>query len=130
MTDGCRHLSSAIYDRILDGRYSLNSFTSGDRAIFVGYGFARHKRNASGRDTLFDEPLAILAALQWVNKIVKFSLFECLRHGGKRHSNRKNGFEAYLAFKYSRRRPDLLQYSPFGKILPVGQIFLGSILSL
>jgi hypothetical protein len=47
---------------------------------------------------VLDEPLAILAAFQWVNKNAHFSLFECLRHDIERHSKRKNSFEAYLAF--------------------------------
>jgi len=89
-------LSIAIYDQILYGRYSLSAFASADRATFVEYGFARHKSTI--RDTVIDEPLAILAALQWVNKSAKLSLFECLRHDIGRHSKRKNGFEAYLAF--------------------------------
>jgi hypothetical protein len=89
-------LSYAIYDQILYGRYCLSSFTSEDRATFVEYGFARHKPGT--KDTVLDEPLAILAALQWVNQNAKLSLFECLRHDIERHSKRKNGFEAYLAF--------------------------------
>jgi hypothetical protein len=89
-------LSFAICDQILYGRYSLSSFTSTERATFIQYGFARHKPGTN--DEVLDEPLAILAALQWINQHAKFSMFECLRRDIERHSKRKNGFEAYLAF--------------------------------
>jgi hypothetical protein len=84
-------LSDAIYDQILYGRYSLSSFKCKDRAAFVEYGFARHKPGTS--DTVLNEPLAILAALQWYQS-ANLSLFECLRRDIERHSKRKNGFEA------------------------------------
>ena len=89
-------LANAIYDQILYGHYSLSSFSSQDRASFVEYGFARRKPGT--RDTVLDEPLATLAALQWLNQSAHLSLFECLRRDIERHSKRKNGFEAYLAF--------------------------------
>jgi hypothetical protein len=89
-------LSRVIYDQILYGRYTLSAFSCEEKATFVRYGFARHKPGTD--DTVLDEPLAILAALQWVNQNAKLSLFECLRHDIARHSKRKNGFEAYLAF--------------------------------
>jgi hypothetical protein len=89
-------LSDAIYDQILYGRYSLSSFASAERAAFVQYGFARHKPGTN--DEVLDEPLAILAALQWINQRANFSMFECLCRDIDRHSKRKNGFEAYLAF--------------------------------
>jgi hypothetical protein len=89
-------LSQVIYDQILYGRYVLTSFACAERETFVEYGFARHKRGTE--ETVLDEPMAILAAFHWVNMHAKFSLSECLRHDIERHSKRKNGFEAYLAF--------------------------------
>jgi hypothetical protein len=89
-------LCSAVYDQILWGRYDLGSFTTIERATFVEHGFARRK---SGTDqTVFDEPLAILAAINWLNQTARFSLFNYLRRDIHKHSKRQNGFEAYLAF--------------------------------
>jgi hypothetical protein len=88
-------LCDAIYDQILYGRYTLSSFSTQEKATFVEYGFARHRR----RDTVIDEPLAILAGLQWISQSsTKFSMFKCLSRNINKHSNRQNGFEAYLAF--------------------------------
>ncbi len=93
-------LSEVIYDQALYGCYSLGPFSSEEKAIFVQYGFARHK--CGTEDAVLDEQLAILAALGWVNRNAYLSLYECLRHDIKRHSKRKNGFEAYLSF-YMRK---------------------------
>jgi hypothetical protein len=89
-------LSEIIFNQFLYGSYSLSSFTTNDRDVFVQYGFARHK--AGMDNTVLDEPLAILAALDWVNKNAHLSLSEYLRHDIEKHSKRKNGFEAYFAF--------------------------------
>lgn len=89
-------LSRVIYDQILYGRYSLGHFASEVRRTFVELGFVRHQPGTE--DTVLDEPLAILAAQQWLNKHAKLSSFACLRHDITRHSHRKNGFEAYLTF--------------------------------
>jgi hypothetical protein len=89
-------LSEIIFHQILYGSYSLSSFGAEERATFVQIGFARHKANVG--NTVLDEPLAILAALNWVNDHGQLSPSEYLRQNIGKHSTRKNGFEAYLAF--------------------------------
>jgi len=66
------------------------------KEAFILQGFARHK--AGMDNTVLDEPLAILAVLDCVNKNAHLSLSEYLRHDIKKHSKRTNGFEAYFAF--------------------------------
>ena len=73
-----------------------DSFTSKAKGAFIEYGFARKQPGID--DTVIDEPLAILAALQWLYHRETFSMFKCLSHNIHKHENRKNGFEAYLAF--------------------------------
>jgi hypothetical protein len=89
-------MSQVVHGQIVYGCHSLGSFTSAERATFVEYGFARHRNGIN--DTVLDEPLAILAALHWLNERPPFSLVECLRHDIGKHSNRKNSFESYLTF--------------------------------
>jgi hypothetical protein len=74
----------------------LDNLTSEEREAFVELGFARNRRGI--KDTVIDEPLAILAALHWLNQNAQFSFFDTLHHDIKKHSNRENGFEVYLAF--------------------------------
>ena len=83
-----------LYEQLLFGEYRLKAFAGADRALFVEYGFARHK--AAIDEPLIDEPLAILAALHWVEE--KFSVFDTLRNDIDKHAPRRNGFEAYLVF--------------------------------
>ena len=89
-------LSRVICEQVIYGRYSLGSLASSERSTFVEYGFARIKQ-VEGL-TQLDEPLAILAAMQWVNNNAQLSMFECLQNDIGKHSHRQNGFEAYLAF--------------------------------
>jgi hypothetical protein len=65
-----------------------------DIEVFIEYGFARTKSGSH----VIDEPLAIMAAWNWLDKMGHFSLFHCLQRDIGRHAPRKNGFEAYLAF--------------------------------
>jgi hypothetical protein len=92
-------LRNALFNQLLYGSYSLEAFEPEERDAVITMGFARHK---PGNITVIDEPLAILAGLTWLSAIAPLSLLECLRHDiGKhspKHSPRKNGFEAYLAF--------------------------------
>jgi hypothetical protein len=77
----------------------LRPFASNnDIEAFIEYGFARTK---SGNDVI-DEPLAILAAFNWLDKNTKFSLLNCLQRDIDKNAPQKNGFEAYLAF-YMRK---------------------------
>jgi hypothetical protein len=82
-----------LYEGILYGRYLLDSYlvdTVSQNAELVRIGFARHK---PGNETVVDEPLAILAALQWINKSPQ-ELIQISR----KNMNDTNGFEAYLFF--------------------------------
>jgi hypothetical protein len=47
---------------------------------------------------VINEPLAVLAAPQWVNQSNKFPMFKDLLHNIHNRAPRQNGFEAYLAF--------------------------------
>ncbi len=58
------------------------------------YGFARLR----GDDTVVDEPLAVLAAVQWLDQNPEFSMFRHVYRDIHKHATRKNGFEAYLVF--------------------------------
>jgi hypothetical protein len=86
---------------VIYGTYSLQSFATEERATFVEYGFARTVTitKSKATHTVLDEPIAILAALNWVNQTASLSHPEFLRHDLGKHSN---GFENYLAF-YIRR---------------------------
>jgi hypothetical protein len=87
-------LCSALYDQVLYGQYNLDSFGRDEQNLFVEYGFARNKWD----EPAIDEPLAILAALHWVNQITRFSMFRYLSQNIHKHFPRENGFEAYLIF--------------------------------
>src|SRR5258705_286464 len=89
-------LANAVFTQFVYGSYSLSSIDSPYRAIFVEYGFARHKTDA--RVVVIDEPLIIFAALTWLKEQKQFSLLDCLRRDIHMHSARRNGFEAYLAY--------------------------------
>ena len=89
-------LANALFTQFVYGSYSLSSIDSPHRAIFVQYGFARHKTGTAA--AVIDEPLFIFAALTWLKKEKKFSLFDCLRQDIHMHSARSNGFEAYVAY--------------------------------
>jgi hypothetical protein len=92
-------LRSFLFDQILYGSYTMDHFESKEQEKFIELGFARYK---TGDKTVIDEPLAILAAMHWLNNNAEFSLFEFLRHGIDKHSPRKNGFEAYLVFYFRK----------------------------
>ena len=87
-------LCNVIYQQILYGRYTLAQYSNEDKNTFVQYGFARH----SGTETVIDEPLAVLAAMRWMDQMPEYSMFHRLYKDIKKHSDRRNGFEAYLAF--------------------------------
>lgn len=85
-----------LYGQIVYRSYSLNSFVreEDDIKAFIEYGFARTR---SG-EAVIDEPLAIMAAWKRFDNKRQFSLLNCLQEDIDKHSPRKNGFEAYLAF--------------------------------
>ena len=85
-------LCDILYEQHIYGNYTLDGLNDDSTDLFIRYGFARHKE----AETVIDEPLAILAALHWVN--TRFSMFNSLRRDIHKHSPRKNGFEAYLVF--------------------------------
>jgi hypothetical protein len=89
-------LCDVIYDQILYGSFTLSSFSSKSTDAFIEYGFARYKPGIN--DAVIDEPLPILAALQWLYHSGTFSMFKSLSRDIDKHQTRKNGFEAYLAF--------------------------------
>jgi hypothetical protein len=89
-------LCNAIYDQILYERCNLHWFTSNERAKFVEYGLARRKSGTN--QTVFDEPLAILAAIEWADRAARLSPFNCLQRDIQNHSKRQNGFDCYFAF--------------------------------
>ena len=47
---------------------------------------------------MIDEPLALLAALQWANQGTEFSVFRWAYRDINNHSPHKNGFEVYLTY--------------------------------
>ena len=87
-----RILRDAVYGQTIYGRYALRPFTGKETDLFVQYGFARHR----GNEKVIDEPLAILAAIQSVDR--KYSMFDWLRCDIENHATRRNGYEGYLAF--------------------------------
>ena len=88
-------LCTAIYRQLLYGSYDLEAFEIPEKRAFVEYGFARHRGEGQ---TIIDEPLAILASIEWLDTQKKFSMFKRLHQNIGSHDWRKNGFEAYLAF--------------------------------
>ena len=91
-------VADALFNQALYGNYSLMSFTSEDRATFIEYGFARTKPGPISPKTVIDEPIAILAAMNWVNQNGTLSHPECLQHDIETHSKTGNGFKNYFAF--------------------------------
>jgi len=65
----------------------LKPFGDHQQKIFVEYGFARRRLY----DTVIDEPLAILAALQWVDKNTNLSMLKYLRQDTHRNTSRLLG---------------------------------------
>ena len=119
-------LATALFDQLIYGIYSLQSFATEVRATFVEYGFARTVTMPTCRATrtVLDEPIAILAALNWVNQTASLSHSEYLWHDLGKHSNMGNGFENYLTFyirrffEVPRRLTELLKFwSDFDKII-------------
>ena len=75
--------------------YSLKPFVpKDDMEVFIEYGFALTKLQSH----VIDEPLAIMMAWDWLDKMGHFSLLHCLQCDISRHALWKKGFEAYLAF--------------------------------
>ena len=68
------------------------------QAPFIEYGFARTKPGPICPQTVLDEPVAILAAMNWVNQNGQLSLSGALLYDLEKHSPAGNGFENYLAF--------------------------------
>jgi hypothetical protein len=93
-------LSDIVFQQIIYGSYDMGAFSSIERAAFVEYGFARRKL---GTGTVLDEPLALLAAMEWISQDPTFSFFESLRRHIGKNSPNQNGFEAYLAFHLRKR---------------------------
>lgn len=87
-------LFTTIYEQFIYGCYTPDTFTAEQKRTFVEYGFARHKDNG----TVVDEPMAILAAIKWLNQKPEFSMFTSLHQDIGKHAPGKNGFEAYLTF--------------------------------
>ena len=87
-------LCTPVYDQFLYGSYNLESFTIPEKRAFIEYGFARHREG----QTIIDEPLAILASIEWLDNQEEFSMFKHLHQNIRSHAPRKNGFEAYLTF--------------------------------
>ena len=81
-----------IRDQVLHGRYDPILTGIQDEKDFVQYGFARHKDGT----TVIDEPLAILAAREWLDQNPRFSMTSRLHRDIKKHSSDHNGFEDYL----------------------------------
>jgi len=93
-----RTLAGVLFDQMLYGTYSLMAFSVEEQVPFIEYGFARTKAGPSSPQTVLDEPVAILAAMTWVDQNAQLSFSEALQHDIGKHSNTGNGFENYLAF--------------------------------
>ena len=112
-------LRNVLYDQILYGYYSLQAFASDDVEAFIEYGFARTKSRGGAidlQDDVIDEPLAILAALDWLDKTTNFTHLNCLQHDIGKNAPRKNSFEAYLALymrKVFEKTPKLVDIFTF-----------------
>ena len=87
-------LCNILHEQFLYGHYVRDCLTPPQQAIFVEYGFARHR----DAETVIDEPLAILAALRWMKRSTEYSLFKRLYCNIDNHSTHWNGFEACLVF--------------------------------
>ena len=79
---------------MLLGQCRLHEYSDQLKYSFVQYGFARFERHTA----VIDEPLAILAAIEWLSQNPKFSLFNRLHRDVDKHSPRQNGFEIFLSF--------------------------------
>jgi hypothetical protein len=93
-------LATILFEQVIYGTYSLQSFATEERATFVEYGFARTVSTTipDVTQTVLDEPLAILAALTWVNQTASLSHFEYLRRDIGKHAKKGTGYENYFAF--------------------------------
>jgi hypothetical protein len=89
-------LHEIIHNQILYGEIDLGSFTDKVKDAFVEYGFARYKPGIDS--AVIDEPLAILAVSHWLSHHHPFSMSNYFIRDIQKHQNRRNGFEAYLAF--------------------------------
>src|ERR1700689_1002937 len=78
-----RTLSDVVFQQIVYGCYNRGALRATERAAFVEYGFAGKKL---GTGTVLDEPLALLAALEWLNQDPSFSFLESLRRDISKHS--------------------------------------------
>jgi hypothetical protein len=88
-------LCDILYGQIVYGCYSLNLFApKDDIGAFIEHGFALTR---SGEDVI-DEPLAIMAAWNWLDENGLFLLLDCLQREVGKHAPQKKGLEAYLAF--------------------------------
>jgi hypothetical protein len=91
-------LRYVLYEQIVYGSYTLSSNApQKDIKTFIEYGIARTK---SEKTDVIDEPLAIMAAWDWLDSDDRapYSLLDSLQDDIEKHAPRKNGFEAYLAF--------------------------------
>ena len=87
-------LCDIVFSQMLFGECLLDDFGDQVKEDFVQYGFARFARGT----TMIDEPLAILAAIEWLSQDPKFSLSHRLHRDIGKHSPRQNGFEVFLTF--------------------------------
>lgn len=67
-----------------------------DEAMYVEYGFARFD-DSETRVVVIDEPLVLLAALEWMNKNHRVS-YKLLSRDISTHDRTFNGFENYIVF--------------------------------
>jgi hypothetical protein len=90
-------------EQLLYGSHTLSWLSADARTAFIETGFARFrkittKKGEKSRLLVFDEPLAVLAALKWIETQTSLSMFEHLHRNIDRHNPHRNGFEAYLSF--------------------------------
>ncbi|XP_006457031.1 hypothetical protein AGABI2DRAFT_122905 [Agaricus bisporus var. bisporus H97] len=79
--------------------YLMRSITpsiGGDEAMYVEYGFARFV-DSETQIVSIDEPLVLLAAIQWMNTNHQ-SNYKILARDIRTHNSDYNGFENYIAF--------------------------------
>ena len=76
--------------------YSMNNFSlegiARKRSLRPNMPFSLNT-GSGGQPEAIDQPLAILAALHWIEK--KSPMFDILRSDIDKHSPRRNGFEDY-----------------------------------